>query len=268
MGTLQIKGKTGGTVPEVETATLALRGVLKATTEPGASSQFMGVNLPLGIVAGATTYNASPILSWRWSAAGYIGAIKRINVSLAPGSTAPAAQVVTVGLFVVRSYKAQGFDLTTTGSPLPPVNLLGPPSPGRSAFPVSLQEEAPFFSDSGTAAFPAAGLSPSSYDFVGNAGGTDAGGTPGLKMPVATVMDTNAIAAITVSAKATIDPILRAAPLWDASAGDYPLILGPDMGFVIKLTYVITGSSTVANQTIFGLTVNWEEHPVLSNIYQ
>jgi hypothetical protein len=210
---LQIAGATPANIAEVEANTKALRTVIRPI-DFGSLGIYSGGG-PSGVMA-AGLAAAAPVFSWRWTHATNVAAVKRVLIS-AGGIAAFAAGVCTFNMVAARSFTV---------------------------------------SDSGGTAFV---LTTNNMKLRASMASTVVGdiriaSTATLTAGTRT-LDATALSAVTSSTPATAGSVLLPpnTVLWDARAGEYPLVCAQNEGFVLHATVPATGTWT------FSVSVAWEE---------
>ena len=210
---VQIAGFTSANIAEVETNTKALR----ITPKPldWGSLGIYAIGGVSGVMA-AGLAAAANIVSFRWTTTN-VCAVKKIVFSAGDTATAFAAGVLTFNAFIARSFTVS--DSTGTAATLSGNNqrlrtTMGATTLGDLRW-------------SATAAL-----------------------TAGTR-----TLDAQPFASVTTSVPATAGNVLFPIPveLFRANAGDYPLLLAQNEGFVIQATVPATGTWT------FSVNIIWEE---------
>lgn len=167
-----------------------------------------------GVMAAGLAANA-PIFAFRWSSAN-IGVLKKLVLSAGNTATAFTAGVVAFNAFIARSYTVN--DTGGTAGTLTGNNQKLRTSMGTTVL----------------------------GDVRWSATATLTAGTR--------TKDANPFASLVSSIPAVAGtPLIPPAELFAARAGDYPLVLAQNEGFVIEATVPATGTWT------FAVTAQWEE---------
>jgi hypothetical protein len=212
---VQIAGNTPANIAEVESASKALRVTPRPIDYGSLGVYSLGAGNGATAMAAALAAN-SPIWSFRWGNASNLAAIKKVLISAGDSATAFAAGAVKFELFVARSFSA-----SDTG--------------GTSILPSGNQNK--LRSSMGTTLLTDARIS---------ATATLTAGTRTL--------DTNPIGGVYVAVPATAGATLIVpTPLFQAGAGDHPIILAQNEGLVIQATVPGTGT------WFFSVQAQWEE---------
>ena len=160
---------------------------------------------------------ASPIYSFRYGSAN-LALVKKILFSAGNTATGFTAGIITVQTFVARSFTVSdtgGTSITPTGN-----------------------------TNKKRTSMATTGLTDGRISSTGTL-------TAGTR-----TLDSNPISSISTSIPAVAGTILMSPfPLFEARAGEYPLTLAQNEGFVIQATVPATGTWT------FSVTVDWEEVP-------
>lgn len=209
----QISGATAANILEVEANSKAARFTPKPVDWGSLGIYSLGATS--GTMAAALAAN-SPVFSFRWGNASNLAVVKKILLSA--GNTATA---FTAGICIFQLFIARSFTIADTG--------------GTSVLPSGASNK--LRASMGTTLLSDARIS------------STATLTAGTR-----TLDAQPVGAIGVSEPATAGtPILQPQPLFIALAGDYPIVLAQNEGFVIQATVPATGTWT------FSVQVQWEE---------
>lgn len=216
MAGAQIVGNVNSTTAaEVEVNTKALRTVIRPNDFGSLGMYSVGSTNGATVMAAGLAAN-SPIYSFRWGDATRFALIKKVIIS-AGGVVGFAAGVVVFNLFIARSFSVAdtgGTSILPTGSS----NKLKTTGMGTTLL----------------------------SDLRTSATATLTAGTR--------TKDGQAASSIAVSVPVTAgNPIIAPSALWQAQAGDFPIVFAQNEGFVIEATVPATGTWSFGVQTV------WEE---------
>lgn len=210
---IQVAGFTVANIMEVEAATRAARVTIKPA-DYGALGIYSLAQVSGVMAAGLAA--AAPIFSWRWGDATRFAVLKKLIISAGNTATAFAAGTVLFNAFIARSFSASdtaGTDITPTGNG----NKL------RTSMGTTLLTSARI---SSTATL-----------------------TAGTR-----TLDANPFGSLCSSIPAVAGtPLIPPTPLFQAQAGDYPVVFAQNEGVVIQATVPATGTWS------FSVQAQWEE---------